>query len=337
MTASAQAIGSRVLVTGATGFIGGATTKRLRKLGVGVAGLCRTSNSTSHLREHGVELVFGELLEQDSLERACEGCDTVIHCAALVGPGHKQSEYRRVIVEGTRRMLAAARRRGVSRFVYLSSAAAYDKPRLFGASVEVVAEEAPIGGCGEPYGEAKAAAERLCRAAHDVGLLSVRILRPTNVYGPGDRGFLPFLVSALRRKKLALLGGGSGRCSVVHIDDVVDSIILAATAAAAHGRAYNVTGPDELTWRGFLERVVAELGVTRPRSVPWPAAYAAGAACEAAEKLGLLQSAPVSRALVRFLVARRVFSTERAASELDFRARVHLDSALHAALAVLKQ
>jgi len=325
--------GTRVLVTGATGFIGGAVAARLLGLGCTVVGLSRDEHRARLLAKLGYQPALGEIGNVQSLSRACTGCEIAIHCAALVGPGHPPREYARVIVEGTQNALSAAARAGVRRFVYVSSVAAYRRPRLWPRrGVEVIDEDSPLGQAGEPYGESKARAEALCRSFYNRGELNIAVVRPTLVYGPNDRGFLPFLIQALRRRKIRLIDGGTAPVSLVHVSDVAEAILRAAVAERAEGRAYNLDGPDRLTWHAFVAKLTRELGMREPQSVPWPIAWALGAACEVGAAARLISEPPLSRAVVRFFVAQRRFSTARAEYELGHRSRVSLEDALPASL-----
>ena len=120
--------GPPTLLTGATGFIGGRLAARLAGEGRAMRCLVRAGSDTAHLRELGLELAVGEMRDTDSLRQAARGCESVVHCAALVSDWASVREIRAINVAGTASLLAAAREAGARRFVLLSSTDIYGHP-----------------------------------------------------------------------------------------------------------------------------------------------------------------------------------------------------------------
>ncbi len=181
-----------------------------------------------------VEIAAGDLRTPADLRRACEGIQEVYHAAAELGfRDGSGAEIFETNVEGTRRLLEAARAGGVSRIVYTSSVAVYGDHLAPG-----VTEDAPLDPSGA-YGVSKVRAERLLRGAVGTGLHGV-IVRPCIVYGPGDRYFLPQTRSILRLPVIPLPDGGRHVVDVVHADDVAAAHLLVMKAGRP-GEAYNVT------------------------------------------------------------------------------------------------
>lgn len=229
----------RVLVTGGAGFVGSAVVDALVEGGDEVASLDDLSTGDrANLRE-GVGLLEADVSDARALGRAVEGdrFDAVVHCASrtkVVESLERPELYRRVIVDGTRNVLDAARATGARVFVNLSSGGV-----VYGETPVCADEERPLAPA-SPYGACKAEAEALVTAS---GLAAVT-LRPANVYGPRQRSDLEggvvaiFLACWRAGRPLTVFGDGSAERDYVYVGDVADAV-LAALAAGATG-VYNV-------------------------------------------------------------------------------------------------
>jgi nucleoside-diphosphate-sugar epimerase len=263
---------SPVLVTGATGMVGGAIVRALLQQGRAVRVLARAPERARALFGGSVEVVAGDLRVPASLRRACDGVREIHHAAAALGfRDDADTTILDTNVEGTRHLLAAARASGVRRLVFTSSVAVYGDHLPLG-----VREDTPLHPSGA-YAVSKARAEALVRDATD-GTLCCMILRPCVVYGPGDRYFLPQAVATMRLPVVPLPDGGRHVIDLVHADDVAAAHLLVMRAGQP-GEAYNVT--DGGGYRtGDLIRWMAEACRRRPwrpsvssrlayRLVPW--------------------------------------------------------------------
>ncbi len=237
-----------ILVTGAGGFIGGRMVESLllRPDGYRVIANLRRWSAAARLGRFPAEFRVFDLADVEATTAGLAGVDYVVHCAA----GAPAS-----IVEGTRNVLEAARRQGVRRVVHLSSIAVYDRD-----ADGPIAEDRPLHENGDPYGDAKVAAERLCAAASAAGL-EVVILRPTIVYGPFSTSWTISVCESLTSGNWRTLGeAGEGTANLVYVDDVVAAARLALTAPAAPGEAFNVNGPEALTWNEYFSAFNAAIG-----------------------------------------------------------------------------
>ena len=238
----------RYLVTGATGFVGSYVVDRLLDRDESVRALARPSTATVELRRRGVEVWAGDLTHATDLVTAVDGMDVVINCAALVpgrAGGASSDAMWNVNLTGTERLLAAAAKVSVGRFVHLSSIAVY------GCATPPVPEDAPKRPAG-PYGQSKWAAEQALWRAHAEHDVPTVALRPCIVYGPRDRVFTPGLLRRCRTRLLALPDGGRHIIDLVFVSDVVDAVLAAATSAVAIGHAYNLTDGEIHTLRDVL-------------------------------------------------------------------------------------
>lgn len=174
------------LVTGATGFFGSHLAELLRAEGTPVRALVRPTSDTALLDKLGVACAVGSLEDTDSLRRACEGCERVYHCAARVDILGTPDEFYETTVEGTRRVLQAARETGVRRFVHVSSCGIYHPDLL--SSGEPITEHTPTPLPPDwfTYAEAKYHAEQVVKEFNG-GEMEWVIVRLAYLYGPRNR------------------------------------------------------------------------------------------------------------------------------------------------------
>lgn len=227
----------RVLVTGATGFIGTHVCERLAlETGFPVRALVHAWPHAVRVAHLPVELVAGDLAVAGSVRQAVEGCDAVVHLAT----GGRQG-----FVAGTRNLVAAARAAGVRRFVHMSTTAVYGltpPPTL-------ASEETPLRRVGESYCDWKIAAERAVWAGVRRGLPAV-VLRPSIVYGPHSRWNTGTL-EKIAAGAYWLVDEGRGTCNTVFVDNLVDAVLAALARPEAPGQAFFITDDKPVTWAEF--------------------------------------------------------------------------------------
>lgn len=238
--------GKTVLVTGATGFLGSATVRRLAERGTQVRALVRSPEKSAFLRSMpNVSVVFGDLTKPDSLRSAVEGSDVVMHCAVAYGPRAQQIA---VNVEGTRNIARAAAAAYVERFVHVSSIAVYG----YALDHDATEYTPMVQRSHDPYAETKAAAEwALQKVAGDTGLV-FSVIRPGYIYGPGSGMWTERLFRLARLRLMPFVGDGRGRAHPIYVDDVVDMMALLAQHGAARGEAFNCTPDPAPSWREWL-------------------------------------------------------------------------------------
>jgi nucleoside-diphosphate-sugar epimerase len=236
----------KYLVTGASGFIGGWVVETLYLSGhADVRAGIHTWTSAARLGRFPVEIVACDVLDRQQVERAVAGVTHVIHCAL----GNRQT-----MVQGTRHLLEAAQRQGVQRVVYLSSA------EVYGEAHGEVDESHPVQAGANEYADAKIEAEAVCWEFSRQGAPAT-VLRPTIVYGPFSADWSVALARRLQSGHWGALGDSAeGWCNPVYVGDVVDAILLAATREGAVGEAFNIAGPEVLTWNDYFRRYNAAMG-----------------------------------------------------------------------------
>ena len=242
-----------ILVTGSGGFIGGwiAETLHLTHAGNVRAGI-RSWSSAARLARFPMEIVLCDVMDRDSIGRALNGATRVIHCVA----GSSEA-----IIEGTRNMLEVALANKVQRFVHLSTTAVY------GEAAGKVDETYPVQSTGDPYVDAKIQAEQLCWEYYKRGL-PVSIVRPPIVYGPFSRDWTVGFAQKLQSGNWGLFQGyGEGICNLVYVVDLVSGILLAAHHDRAVGEAFNLVGPELVSWNQYFRRFNSSLGLPELKAI----------------------------------------------------------------------
>lgn len=239
----------KVLVTGATGFVGSHLVEALRRRDAEVTALVRSPGKVTGLSGQSVRLVAGDLHDRAALENATRGQAIVIHVAGLVA-ARGEAEFLRTNRDGTANLLEAATRAGVGRFVLVSSMAA-GGPSALGRPLTGKETPRPV----TAYGRSKLAAEELLRA----GRVPWTIVRPPVVYGPRDREVLR--VFRLARLGLGpVFGAGTQELSAVHGADLAGALVASAVSPEAAGRLYYACHPEMFTSAAFVRAVGDVLG-----------------------------------------------------------------------------
>ena len=250
---------SSVLVTGGTGFIGRHLVAALLQQGVVARVLSRRSSDGAG---QGCPTIVGDLADPATLDGICRDTDTIFHLAghahALDEPDEESAaRSTQITVEGTRALLAQARRAGVRAFIYVSSVKSMGEGSA--TRLDETAECLPV----TAYGKARYAAEQLVL---DNGKdFSVTILRLPMVYGPGCKGNLPRMIRAVARGRFPPLPETGNRRSMVDVRDVVQAALLAAANPTAAGKTYIVTDGQAYSTRQIYEWICAALARPVPR------------------------------------------------------------------------
>jgi nucleoside-diphosphate-sugar epimerase len=240
--------GKTLLVTGATGFLGRALVERLshKSAAQEIRVLVRNPQRAERIKDlPRVTIFHGDLTLPETLSDAVRGAHIIFHSgAALGGSLDEQMAANR---NGTRNLATAAANAAVERFVHVSSIAVYGYRNR-----QDVTEETPPDPGYDPYNITKLAAEQALKEVAAARTLDYTIIRPGMIYGPRSRAWTGQLFRVARRNPIIFVGNGHGSAYPIHVDDVVDLMLVAATHPNAVGETFNCSPDPSPTWREFL-------------------------------------------------------------------------------------
>lgn len=311
----------KILITGATGFIGQRVTQRLSTDDrFSISALARDLSRAGGLKDIGVEVIGGDILDPASLKKALQDKEIILHCAALMSnfddAGRKA--FYDVNAGGTKNLLESLNPSLVRQFIYVSTAGVY------GPTGEVaVSEDAPYGANLSDYEwskkEGELAALRYARERE----LPVTIVRPSPVYGAGMSYGWPETIESIRRGKMLIPGRGRAVIRLLNIRDLVEAIYLMIANPEAIGRIYNIAGPDILAVGEVFDTIADLVGVNRPKKVPYLPVYAASILMNLVPySLRTKRTRLFTPHRVSFFAENHVYSIERAERNLAFKPMV---------------
>ena len=230
----------KVLVTGGTGFVGPKVVHALREHGHEVRALVRKTERGAQLAGLGAELAVGDVTDAPSLRAAVDGCTHVVHLVAIIRG--RPTDFERVMTQGTRDLVAAAKDAGVRRFMLMSALGTSETTR------DLV-----------PYYRAKWAMEQdIARSG-----LELTIFRPSFIFGR-DGGALPTFVKQVRYSPVVtVIGSGRQRIQPIWVDDVAEHFARAVDLPNAANRTFELGGPDIVTWDELYRTIAKVLGKRR--------------------------------------------------------------------------
>jgi dihydroflavonol-4-reductase len=312
----------KVLITGATGFIGSHLAEALHNKGCELRCLIRRTSNLQWIQHLPIEYIYGDLFDKDTLKKALSEIDVIYHLAGITKAKTK-AEYFLGNHVATKNLLQAARdfNPNIKRFVHVSSQAAVG-PSLNGTPVDEKTRFHPI----TTYGISKMEAEKECLKLLDQ--LPITIVRPPAVYGPRDKDIFEFF-STLSKGLQPMIGFKNTYVSLIHVKDLVDGIILAAEQPNAVSQTYFISSERYYNWKeiGELTALILNKKVLRIR-IPTPLVYLISAI---AEFFSLMSSKP---ALLNLEKARDIVqeawtcSIEKAKKELEFKESLTIEEGI---------
>ena len=313
----------KILVTGASGFIGCRLTELLSGLGHDLVATGRAETDverarTERLRKIGVTVREGSLLDDGFATSLTTGREVIIHLAAAQHEGNVPDSYFRDInVAGTRKLIDAAAAARARRFVYGSTIGIYGSA----ANGELDENSAP-----RPeniYAQTKLEAERV--VAQYADRIETCTARISETYGPGDFRLLK-LFRAIDRGAFVMLGSGENVRQVIHVDDLSMGLLLTAEHAAAVGETFVLAGRDVMTTRTMVAQIAGALGRRPPRwRIPvWPFRAAAAVFEATLRPIGI--QPPLTQRRLDFFTKSFVFSTAKYRRVLGFAPQISFPS-----------
>lgn len=320
----------KILVTGGGGFLGRALCRGLVQRGHEVVSFNRGLYPV--LDRLGVRQLRGDLADRGAVIAAAQGCEAIFHNAAKAGAWGSYDSYHRANVVGTDNVLAACRTHRIDRLVYTSSPSVTHRAThpVAGGS----ADDVPYGeGFKAAYAATKTMAEKAVLAANDAGLATVA-LRPRLIWGPGDNQLLPRLVERAKAGRLRFVGDGNNVIDTTYIDNAAQAHFEAfehlGPGAACAGRAYFISNGEPKTVREVVNGLLRAAGAPEvDKTIPFGAAYAVGAACEALwSLLPLRGEPPMTRFLAEQLSTTHWYDMAPAARDFGYRPLVSFHEGL---------
>ena len=288
-----------VLVTGATGFTGSHLVQALVQRGDAVTAFVRPTSDRTRLANLDVQFAVGDITDQAALGTAMAGIDTVFHTAAYVELGLVDAErMERANVDGTQAVLAAAQATGVKKMVYCSTIGIYGDTQ--GRLIDETFQRQQAG-FSSAYDRTKYRAQQAIDAAARQGFDVVSVM-PSGIFGADDPHFGP-VIQTFCQGKLKVWAGGDRITGIVHVDDLVAAMILAADHSPA-GEHY-ILSAEELTTREMFQILSQATGIPEPKEIPPPVVRLAGNILDVIGRL-LHWQPPLSRERVHYLYDRCV-------------------------------
>jgi nucleoside-diphosphate-sugar epimerase len=309
----------KVLLTGATGLLGGHLLRELQQRGEQIRALVLPVENAEHLLAQGVEVVRGDVTDASTLKPAVKDVDVVIHLAGMMGVWRPIADYRLVNVTGSENLYRTAEGAGVHRFVHTSSHTVYGL-----GHGRFMTEQDVLGPDPDPYSITKAEGDHLIRRLLRKSPMETVIIRPGTFFGPGDRLHFGRMAERMKQGKGVIIGRGNNALPFCYVTDVVQGFLLAAYHEKAPGNVYNITNDRPLTQQEMFNAIADAVGGKRPtRHLPYLPIYYGGIV---AEKIAsITHSKPfVTRLGAMMFGTDNRHSVEKARRELGYEPKVDL-------------
>ncbi len=316
----------KVVVTGATGFLGYRTVRILSERGYSVLGLGRNVAMGRRIEQDGIPFIRCELSDTARMRQVFREVDYVVHCAALTRAGASADEYRVANILGTRNVMQAMQGSSVSRWIYISSARLYEQPDF---PVAVRENQPLLPYCPDLYLESKR------RVEIDVDNYIVTptiVLRPQLIFGPGDRRLFPYLSRFSRIGRIPRFDGGDTMIDPIYVDNAVDAIGRAIEAkATANGKAYNISNGTPVPNFAFLTTLAETSGrLVKPLNLKSDRALRFADILEALTRFVVPGCEPfLPSNYVRFFSESMSLNIDAAGNDLSFKPKISLREAIN--------
>ena len=312
--------GKKLLVTGAAGFIGGALFKELMEYQLNVVGTVLYEDEAVTLREKGYRVQVLDLASDENWDSLLQGIDIIFNIAALFQEvENSEAMFRKVNVDGTLKLLKAAEKTGVERFVHCSTVGVHGHVKQIPCT-----EETPYNPMDEYHRtklEGELAVLEHAKTLADDGMI-VTVNRPAMVYGPGDTRMMK-IFKAIHSRKFLMIGSGEVLAHLGYIDDQVDSLILSSVGPRekVHLEAFNIASSKPITLNELSSYIADAANVKLSKiKIPVFPVWFAGLLCEIiCRPIGV--KPPIFRRRVGFFTHNRAFDLSKATRLLDYRSK----------------
>lgn len=259
----------KVLVTGATGLLGGYLIRDLLQCKAEIRVLVLPGEDVEMFLERNIEVVRGDITDPSTLLSAMQDIELLFHLAGIMGVWRPLSNYMHINVAGTEHLFYAACQAGVRRFVHISSFAVYGL-----GHDRILSEDAPLRPDPDPYSLSKVACEHLLRRLSAQQQMEMVIVRPGAFFGPGDYLHFGHIARKLKAGKGVILGKGNNTLPFCYVSDIAQGIMLAGYRSEAAGQIYNIGHDYPLTQIEFFKAIAQAIGGMPPGlHIPYQSAY----------------------------------------------------------------
>ncbi len=310
----------KILVTGATGLLGGHLIKELRRRGEDIRALVLPVENADYLLEQGIEVVRGDITDASTLVPAVKDVELVYHLAGMMGVWRPLADYRLVNVDGSVNLYKAAQAARVRRFVHTSSHTVYGL-----GHARYLTENDPLRPDPDPYSLTKAEADRLIRRMMLTSDMETVVLRPGTFFGPGDRLHFGRIAQKMKKGTGVIIGRGDNALPFCYVSDVVQGFLLAGYHESAPGNVYNISNDRPLTQLEMFNAIADAVGGTRPKlHLPYLPVYLGSIVAERVVAR-LTRTKPIVTQLGAMMFGTdNRHSIEKARHELGYEAQVDL-------------
>jgi PAS domain S-box-containing protein len=311
-----------VLVTGAKGFVGGYVTRYLHKFGIKVKAMVRPGTDITEFKEIGIETVEADLLDPQSLDRAVQGVEGVLHIAALFRrAGLSKTEFYNVNATGTKSLLDACVKANVPRFVHCSTIGVHshiDQPP---------GDETTPYSPSDMYQESKVDGEKIALKYMRSGKISGIVIRPAMIYGPGDLRILK-LFKTIAENRFLFIGPCTAYTHFIDVRDLARAFTLGLAHQDINGEVFIIAGQESFPLKEAVRRIAKIMGVRCPKlHIPIKPLQIAGMICENICRPFKIQP-PIFRRRVDFFIKNRYFNTSKAERMLGFKSLLSFNQEL---------
>ncbi|VEN73875.1 conserved hypothetical protein [Candidatus Desulfarcum epimagneticum] len=310
----------KLIITGATGFIGRNLAERFHKSGAHVTATGRSSRIGAALRRIGADFRPADIRDRSQLKQVFEPADCVIHCAGKTGDWGRYSEFYGTNVTGTRNVIAACKARDIPKIIFLSTPSVYytGKDRLN------ISEDEPLPARQFDYGKTKLMAERELLSGEKENLRAIS-LRPRAVYGPHDETIAPRIFRLSEKKRFPLINHGRALIDITcvqNLGDAVENCLLAPDEA--WNEVYNISNGDPVTVLDWFSQMLEMVGRPfNPRNIPEPMAKTLAGMMEWISRLPFGDPRPaMTRFSVGYMARSMTMSIEKARRKIGYSPRI---------------
>jgi len=317
----------KILVTGATGFLGGHVTDKLLASGYQVRATGRNSSLLNKLHHDKLETITADLSSYSQCQRVMKDCDAIIHCAALAAPYGNKIDFIKSNVISTQNLASLAVEKNIKRFVHISTPSIY-----IGMQKKLNIKENDIlpKKFVSHYASTKYEAEKIIDAFSLQGLNAIT-LRPQGLFGPKDTVLVPRLLAANQKTGIPIINGGTHLIDLTYIDNVVHGVLLALHAQDIYkGKKYNISNNSPVEFKVFMTELLDKLNI-KPnfKSLPLWLGKSLAYGFEWTHKLLKLKTEPpLNRYTITVLSQSRTLDISKAMQDLNYRPSISIEEGL---------